>query len=180
MFKSDTEPTADMAKYGRRSKLEFWSSDGRYGLVVEGEETSVILDLCRESKDKETGGILVGYYSANQRFAIVTAVSKPPSDSRQGRFWFIRGRAGLQKWIDSLWRHKRHYYLGEWHFHPSQQPNPSPTDIRQMKEISESPPYICPEPILLIIGYLPASSPEFRAYVFPKLESFQEMKSVTS
>lgn len=108
--------------------------------------------LCLEAGRVETGGILVGVYTEELDCAIVTGVSGPPRDSRGGPAWFIRGVYGLQRWLDGLWKKERHYFLGDWHFHPGAVPEPSAQDIRQTEEIALSPKYMCPEPILLIVG----------------------------
>lgn len=101
-------------------------------------------------------------------------VSRAPRDSKSGTTWFYRGIAGLQAWLYRLWEEER-YYLGEWHFHPSARPVPSDTDLRQIKEISESPKYCCPEPVLLIIGGTPSSAWEVAAYVSPRSYALVEL-----
>ena len=42
--------------------------------------------------------------------------------------------------------------LWEWHLHPGASPQPSITDIFQMKKIEHNPKFNCQEPILLIVG----------------------------
>jgi hypothetical protein len=53
--------------------------------------------------------------------------------------------------LADLW-HENQYYLGEWHYHPSNLPSPSKTDIDQMNSVSSTPKFNCPEPILIIAG----------------------------
>lgn len=125
-----------------------------------------MLKLCGRSSPRETGGILLGRYSNALDYALVTSITKAPSDSRSGRTWFVRGVRGLQSKIDNMWRRKQGYYLGEWHFHPFGEPSPSGTDSSQMREIARSPQYRCPEPILLIIGGDPPNNWTARAFIF--------------
>ena len=110
-----------------------------------------IVAVVDESGSYETGGILIGNYTSDLTTAIITKISGPPTDSKRGRTWFNRGTKGLNTLIKQYWR-KSQYYLGEWHFHPNSEPNPSRQDILQMKEIACSKKYNCPEPILIIIG----------------------------
>lgn len=155
--------------------LEFWSRDQKFGLKVEEKEIHYILQMCASTNGNETGGILVGLYNNDLDCAIVTAVSAKPSDSKSGRTWFNRGVRGLKKWIEQLWLKERHYYLGEWHFHPYGSAIPSFTDKEQMKSISNSPYYRCPEPILLIVGGDPKAEWDVKVFVFPKEQGPMEL-----
>jgi integrative and conjugative element protein (TIGR02256 family) len=155
--------------------LDFRSRDGRFGLTVGRRELDRILTACGRAEGKETGGIVIGHYNDRHDRAIVTAVSLAPPDSRSGRTWFARGAAGLQAWIDRLWRSRRDYYLGEWHFHPFASAQSSPTDLAQMRAFAESPLLRCPEPVLLIIGGDPVGTWEARAYVAPRGEPLTEL-----
>ncbi|RZK45196.1 MAG: hypothetical protein EOO61_00820 [Hymenobacter sp.] len=147
--------------------IEYWSTDKEFGLVISHEQLKEISILCIKAGSHETGGILIGGYSENRACASITQITGPAQDSRSGRSWFIRGTFGLQKLIDRLWKQDRQYYLGEWHFHPDAQPNPSAQDIAQMKSIAFSQTYNCPEPLLLIMGGNPAKHPLVRVFVFP-------------
>jgi len=127
----------------------------------------------------ETGGILVGWYTETLDCAMVMHASEEPADSRKGRTCFHRGVAGLQQWLQKLWCGKRrHYYLGEWHFHPAGASLPSGTDISEMKSLSKSMGYHCPEPLLIIIGGNPPSIWEMRVFVFPRESEPLELRKV--
>jgi integrative and conjugative element protein (TIGR02256 family) len=120
---------------------------------------------CAVAYPKETGGILIGHYSADLRVAHVTSLSSAPSDSVAKRFSFARGVRGLQELLQRVWRQKN-YYLGEWHFHPDAEPSPSGIDSDQMQSIASAISYQCPEPVLLIVGGHPPSLLQFHSYVF--------------
>lgn len=111
-----------------------------------------LLTLCANAGDTETGGILVGRYGAELNMALVDGISSAPADSVRHAHSFVRGVAGLQTWLNILWR-KGTYYLGEWHYHPGGTPCPSQQDLRQMVAIAQDPSYHCPEPVLLLIGH---------------------------
>jgi integrative and conjugative element protein (TIGR02256 family) len=149
--------------------LEFRSDDFQYGLQIEPPQINVILDFCKRAGSMETGGILVGRYTVRHDVANVTAITGAPTDSKSGRSWFYRGVFGLQSRLEQLWYTKRHYYLGEWHFHPGSEPYPSQIDMKQMIGIARSPRYHCPEPVLIIVGLDPGRmslTDCIRAYVF--------------
>lgn len=125
------------------------------------------MESCRRSAPEETGGILVGFYTGALDCAVVTGASERPPDSESGRTWFVRGTVGLQRWLDRLWRRsRRRYYLGEWHFHPGGDPEPSLTDAKQMGEIAGNASYRCPEPVLLLVGGSASDPSDVKVYVF--------------
>ena len=145
----------------RRSR----SADGRFSLEVPGQIIDEMLERCGRSFPMETGGILVGYYSDDSRFAHVTDLVPAPSDSTSNRFSFQRGVRGVQKFLNQMWLRSR-YYLGEWHFHPDGSASPSGTDADQMKSIAYAGSYHCPEPVLLILGGNPPQRFTIESYVY--------------
>lgn len=130
--------------------------------------------LCEASSPNETGGILIGHYTEDNNTAIITEFLTAPSDSDSGFTWFYRGTSGVIQKLNTIWNEKRHYYIGEWHYHPNSSSSLSNQDIKQMKSISKIKSYNCPEPILLIIGGN-ASLWENSVYVFPQGEDFKSL-----
>jgi hypothetical protein len=111
-----------------------------------------MIAACELSRDRETGGIILGHYSPGLTTADVVDVTLAPPGSRGGGTWFTRGVRGLKSMLRRVWTRDGHYYLGEWHSHPSAPPTPSSVDIAQMAEIANDASYSCPNPVLLIIG----------------------------
>jgi integrative and conjugative element protein (TIGR02256 family) len=140
------------------------SMDGRFGLDLHQPVLDDVLRQCERSYPMETGGILIGHYSADLTLAQVTDVVPAPGDSTSKRFSFERGIRGLQSVLQRLWA-ERKYYLGEWHFHPGNSPQPSSTDFEQMRRISTSGGYHCPEPVILVVGGTPPEHVELESYV---------------
>lgn len=154
------------------SDLEFWAENRQFGLRISKKQIKEMVRSCQRACPTETGGILLGHYSVSQECAVVTKITQAPVDSRSGPTWFFRGIRGLQEKLDFLWRRDRQFYIGEWHFHPFGTPQPSPTDIKQMQEISESEEYHCPEPVLLILGGNPQLNWSAGCYVFRRARSY--------
>lgn len=143
-------------------------------------ETVRLVQLCQQVNNRETGGILVGFYDASFRCATLSQVSDPPADSRSGYAWFWRGKKGLAKWLRRLWHSNHHFYLGEWHYHPDGSINLSPTDVEQMSDIARSPNYACSKPLLLIVGGVLPSKPRFGVYVFVEGAAYLELLQDTA
>jgi integrative and conjugative element protein (TIGR02256 family) len=146
--------------------LVFRSEDGRLGVEICRSRANQLFRACVKAGQRETGGVLVGYYADDGECAYVTEVGRPPPDSESGPTWFRRGIGGLREWFEELWRARRRaYYLGEWHYHPSASPDASGEDRAQMMRISKDRKVRCPEPILLIVGGDAGSSWRANAYV---------------
>jgi integrative and conjugative element protein (TIGR02256 family) len=112
----------------------------------------------------ETGGILIGRYSTDLTVAHVTDLVPAPGDSTAKRFSFDRGIRGMQNLLHRVWA-ERNYYLGEWHFHPGNSAQPSSADFEQMRMISASSSYHCPEPVILVVGGKPPEHVALESYV---------------
>ena len=140
------------------------SRDGRFRVYLGHCQFHFLLELCRDSGEVETGGLLIGRYNDAHDTAEVMHVLGPPSDSVRRRNSFWRGVKGIQSKLNSLWK-SGEYYLGEWHHHPDGAAWPSPRDMRQMMKIAESQNYCCPEPILLVVG---GSNQEVVGHVLPR------------
>lgn len=149
-----------------------WSGrtiDGTFAVQFPATVLRALDRYCLEAGSSETGGILIGRYSEDLSVAIVREATPPPSDSRRGRSWFLRGVNGLRDILGKRWRAKeRTHYLGEWHFHPVAHVEPSGDDFAQMGEISHAKEYDCKEPLLLILGAGQRQGQRmFRAFVCP-------------
>lgn len=148
------------------SDLLFRSDDSRYGLCLTEECIQRILELCSRSGGSETGGVLIGHYTESLDMAVVTTATEPPPDSKSGKNWFRRGVRGLNARLDEHWQ-ERQFYLGEWHLHPRDVPDPSPTDEARMGRIANLDAYVCATPVLLIVGGDPEDEWLLGAYAFP-------------
>ena len=138
--------------------------------MVKSDPWKDIESECIKANGCETGGILIGYYTDERTTAVVTEATAPPKDSSYGRNWFRRGVAGLKALLVGRWNSlgQRTFYIGEWHFHPSVNVEPSKDDYKQMRDISNSLNYHCNEPIMLIFGQDVGDNRPARAFVFPR------------
>lgn len=146
----------------------FTSSDRRFRIALPDMAVQTMLTQARAAGGNETGGILIGQYSADHQTALITRAEPPPADSWAGPTWFERGVVGMKEVLHRLWRAPQQtFYLGEWHFHPFAHAGASGTDDQTMKRADLRHGFACQEPILLILGGDPAASYHVNAYVFP-------------
>jgi integrative and conjugative element protein (TIGR02256 family) len=160
------------------SSLHYKSPDNLFAIKVNQIELNTILRICADAQGNETGGLLIGHYNDNHNCAIVMEVTGPSADSSSGKTWFYRGVGGLQKLLNTAWRRRRQYYLGEWHFHPGASSVLSGDDTDAMSNTANSLRYNCPEPLLLIIGGKPGLKWSASAYVFPRKKNYTILELV--
>lgn len=155
------------------------TKDKRFGLII---YNNCLIDMFRyflQAYPNETGGVCVGYYSPDHRYAVIRTVSGPSRDSRATPVALVQGKEGHQEWLDEMKETHGWYYLGEWHTHPNGLPEPSGTDISQMTAISRNTEYSCPEPVLLILAGTPPSLFQLQAFVFLPNDNFYRFNVVT-
>jgi pyridoxal/pyridoxine/pyridoxamine kinase len=71
--------------------MKFKQKNGSLSIVLEEEQLKVMVECIAKAARKETGGILIGYYSSDFQSAIITEVTSAPQDSSSGPCWFSRG-----------------------------------------------------------------------------------------
>lgn len=148
------------------SKLTYLNNTSSYGLEMTDYHFNQLIEHCVKKYPLETGGILIGHYSPDQKTAIVTEIIGPTQDSLHQKSNFFRGVKRLKGIINEKWR-KGEYYIGEWHCHPGGNSVPSSIDNQQMAVIAHDKKIKCPEPILVIISGKPESGWQIKPYVYP-------------
>ena len=109
--------------------------------------------LAAELAPLETGGLVLGRYTAGRTVLTVTALLPPPPDSLHGRTNFVRGVVGLREAVHYARSEDATVYVaGEWHTHPGGAPTPSGPDHRHMKGFAWRGLFGCRSPMLLIVG----------------------------
>jgi len=109
--------------------------------------------IAAEFAPLETGGLVLGRYTARRTVLTATALLPPPPDSLHGRTDFVRGVVGVREAIrDARMEDSTVYVAGEWHTHPGGAPTPSGTDHRHMRGFAWRGLFGCRSPVLLIVG----------------------------
>ena len=85
----------------------------------------------------ESGGILLGYVTKNCDY--IQKITVPNKYDLKGLTFFIRSKEPAQKKINKYWKASKGslIYLGEWHTHHENSPNPSHNDINMIKKASK-------------------------------------------
>lgn len=84
----------------------------------------------RDPNSDEAGGVLLGRILPMSAAVIVDQVTTPGHSDRRSRFRFFRAMRPTQKLVNNAWAVSDGTcnYLGEWHTHPEDDPQPSATD----------------------------------------------------
>lgn len=102
----------------------------------------------------ESGGILLGTKILSRNEYVVTEVTTPTPNDKQGRFFFLRNQKTAQKRVTEVWNASNGVtnYLGEWHTHPQQTPQPSSIDLQLIQRVINEKTPVFPTVFLLILG----------------------------
>lgn len=113
----------------------------------------LIKDEVKESKNLETGGVLIGYINESGEF-FIEKVTKPGPKSTKTESFFLKDEEFTQKELEVAFRSfgSKGLYLGEWHYHPKGANLPSGTDIKSLTEIAKQETYRTNLPLLIILS----------------------------
>ncbi|WP_080704850.1 Mov34/MPN/PAD-1 family protein [Bordetella bronchiseptica] len=110
-----------------------WSTTDQRNLVVFAPDVLRVFKNYRQRLfwQPEGGGILLGR-RRGKHLEVVLATEPSPKD-RRATFSFVREANGHAEFAELAWHQgdKKIDYLGEWHTHPENVPNPSGVDRRE-------------------------------------------------
>lgn len=120
--------------------MTFLRNDG--GKVHFAESAVAALMERRQLRDSsaEAGGIMLGRLIDGSPDVVVDEVVGPLPEDRRSRFTFFRPKKQAQQIVDQAWSssYGTKIYMGEWHTHPEDVPNPSSQDVRNWKRICDT------------------------------------------
>jgi integrative and conjugative element protein (TIGR02256 family) len=129
-----------------------------------------------EAGDKETCGILIGYFT-DERVAVVVDASDAGPNAESSAAICSRDVEYTQQWLEDRLRDSSGEieYIGEWHSHTSEDTTPSTTDTTSLTDIANSPNYLCRTPVMLILGCSEGVIRRKSAYCFAASRPFREI-----
>lgn len=129
----------------------------QFGKLKINDDVLQIMKQCSQKtieNQKEYCGVLLGREIINTADIIVDKITEPSEDDVQKKFYFFRDKKYHQKKIIEEWEKSDGTcnYLGEWHTHLEDVPNPSPTDIKEWKRVLRKFKFDGHELFFIIIG----------------------------
>lgn len=107
-----------------------------------------------DARATEAGGILLGRLIAGTADIVIDYAKGPTERDRRTRSSFFRARKPAQAAIDTAWTGTNHTlnYLGEWHTHPQDEPEPSTVDQKDWQRTVKRATFEQPSLIFIIVG----------------------------
>lgn len=108
----------------------------------------------REAHIPESGGILLGRFIKGTNDIVLDAMTEPKEFDTQEPYFFRREKEPHQTIINTYWKETKGtgHYLGEWHTHPENYPQPSSTDFKNWIVLLQTASYYGTALIYIIIG----------------------------
>lgn len=144
------------------------TSDAAVTVELEEPTPDTMFALCRKAPDMETGGILVGNYYGDGVVAKITEAFLPSVDSFGSCTTFNRGTRGLSEALADRWSKETSHYVGEWHYHPLGEGQPSDTDRKQMIQFAREKTMQSSVPILLIVYHSAGEEYGIKGFLFTR------------
>lgn len=117
---------------------------------------SVLLAIQEEATlwgDKETGGVLMGYWS-DEDTAVITTLVGPGQRAIHKPEFFIPDQVYHEKEIERIYTasNRTETYLGDWHTHPHARAYLSQQDKSTLRKIARYKPARLSKPLMFILG----------------------------
>ncbi|MCI0627734.1 MAG: Mov34/MPN/PAD-1 family protein [Acidobacteria bacterium] len=124
--------------------------------------------------------MLLGRLISEADDVVIDSVTVPGPTDRCSRFAFFRDRKRSQRDVTRAWSESAatRVYLGEWHSHPEDRPEPSGQDLKNWRRISERSKYEQNFLLFLIVGRKALRLWEFEKGRNQPVELQREMLSI--
>jgi integrative and conjugative element protein (TIGR02256 family) len=124
------------------------------------EFSAAVLDIFNRHRQtrfwsREAGGQL--FYRVKDNKIIIDYATEPMHRDKRSRFSFLPNRKQEQLDIDVMFVDGLHY-IGDWHTHPEDVPNPSGEDANKMKAIFRESKHVLAGMLLVVVGRQQTSS----------------------
>ena len=131
----------------------YCNHDKQVSVNIKKELVDFMQRLIRENPKIETGGVLAGYLDGKGD-VIITHASEPGPKAIKSATKFEKDVTFCQDFLDKLYleSNKKIVYVGEWHSHPSENNQPSGTDIKSLSEIAIQKEYLTDNPAMIIFS----------------------------
>jgi len=102
----------------------------------------------------ESGGVLIGSQVIDKQDYILNIITVPQRNDIRKRYKYFRNKKYHQDIIDNIWLSSNGLsnYIGEWHTHPQELPEPSAKDINNWKKRIKHPTFYLDRLFFIILG----------------------------
>jgi integrative and conjugative element protein (TIGR02256 family) len=116
--------------------------------------TAMLKHVQRHQWSREAGGVLLGRMRVQGEDVDVTEITTPGPRDRRSRFRFFRAQEPAQSVVKDAWERSdgQVNYLGEWHTHPQDDPEPSSHDRAEWRRLVKIQTYEQSSLFFVIVG----------------------------
>ena len=128
--------------------------DANKRIKISKQVSEVINNYIQSSNDSlEAGGVMLGRFLWSEDI-VIDYITVPMINDKRKKYFFFRDESTHQKEIIEKWKQSKGTcnYLGEWHTHPEDIPQPSKYDIAQWKKLIKTAQYDSDYIFFLIAG----------------------------
>ena len=121
---------------------------------ISRRDLTTLVRLAEEKEPRETGGLLVGYFSADDKDVVITGITGPGPKAKHGRYSFCPDYNADRVEMTRIFEESNGlaWYLGDWHTHPTGPAYLSLLDRKALKNIAKFDGNHVKRPIMLILG----------------------------
>lgn len=128
----------------------FINKETELELIIDSQLIQRMANYGRKKYPNEFGGLLLGRYVNNNKTVLIENTLLPKR-YKSSQYFFERGSEGLKTSLELHYNSRPSLlYIGEWHTHPDNPAQPSPTDLKAMKELADDKNVLITNPVLMI------------------------------
>jgi integrative and conjugative element protein (TIGR02256 family) len=145
-------------------------------IIMPAQVRAFMSQQAAAANGNEVCGILLGYFREDNTVEVTEASDAGPN-ARSTLTGCWRDVEYVQQWIDERLQRGggRLRYVGEWHSHPSLDTRPSHIDVDSLMGIAASQDYLCPTPVMVVLGQSANGEERLSAYSFAVARPYKEI-----
>jgi integrative and conjugative element protein (TIGR02256 family) len=160
----------------RFAQCPFCSDPPIKRIVLPSSIRTFMSNQAAAANGSEVCGVLLGHFDENQTVEVVYASDAgPKAKSTPTGCW--RDVDYVQQWVDNKLGqgNDKLRYVGEWHSHPTLDTRPSHVDVDSLSGIATSQNYLCPTPIMVVLGRSTEAEEKLSGYSFTPGRPYREV-----
>jgi len=126
----------------------------RYGVEIPKEIFEMMISETKSNPKVETGGVLIGYINKENDLVTINKSSAAGPNAKKTATEFLKDKKFCQEFINQEFinSNQKNVYIGEWHYHPSNDNSASGTDLKSLNDIALEKNYLVEDPVMIILN----------------------------
>lgn len=122
--------------------------------ILKNVKETLLKNIQDKSYKKEACGILIGTHSICNNQVCITSITEPTKKDKRGKYFFKMDSRHHQKILNEAFEKSGNeaVYVGTWHTHPENYPDPSSDDIKDWRKQFKSNKKLFNKMLFCIVG----------------------------